>query len=99
MNDPGFFDAARGLGKRMLAREGDARARAEYGFRCAVSRRPDAGELDVLIRVYDQERARFLRDPAAAKAVLKSELAPAELAAWTMVANVLLNLDETITKE
>ena len=98
MNDPGFFDAARGLARRILAREGDARARAEYGFRCAVSRRPEASETDVLLGVYEKERARFLKDPTAAKAVLR-EPGPAEAAAWTMVANVLLNLDETITKE
>jgi mono/diheme cytochrome c family protein len=99
LNDPGFFDAARGLARRIMARDGDVRARAEYGFRCAVSRRPEAGEVDVLVNVFEKERVRFLHSQAAAKAVLKSSLAPADLAAWTMVANVLLNLDETITKE
>ncbi len=95
MNDPGFFDAARGLARRILAREGDVRSRATYGFRCAVSRRPEGGEVDVLVGVYEKERERFSRDPKAAHAVAGN----AEAAAWTMVANVLLNLDETITKE
>jgi hypothetical protein len=95
MNDPGFFDAARGLARRVAAREGDVRAKAEYGFRCAVSRRPDAGEVDVLVGLFEEEHARFLKDPAAARKVAGD----ADRAAWTMVANVLLNLDETITKE
>ncbi len=105
LNDPGFFDAARGLAKRMLAREGDARARAEYGFRCAVSRRPEPAEVDVVVALYEKERARFLEDPAAARAIFKgwqterTGEALAEAAAWAMAANVLLNLDETITKE
>jgi hypothetical protein len=95
MNDPGFFDAARGLARRVAAREGDVRAKAEYGFRCAVSRRPDAGEVDVLVGLFEEEHARFLKDPAAARKVAGD----ADRAAWTMVANVLLNLDEAITKE
>jgi hypothetical protein len=106
LNDPGFIDAARGLARR-LAREApsDPRARAIYGFRLALARHPDAREVDVLVAAYQRERDHFRQDPGAARALLRGLVpAPAdaelpELAAWTVIANVLLNLDETLTKE
>ena len=65
-----------------------------------------APELDQLLRLYRENLEKFKKDPAAAKAMARSELPrpskemnPAELAAWTVVANVLLNLDETVTKD
>lgn len=66
---------------------------------------PEPEEIERLTRLFDSELAHYLRDPAAAEKMATSELGkpaeavnPAELAAWTVVANVLLNLDETITK-
>jgi hypothetical protein len=104
LNDPGFFDAAKGLAGRIMGRGGDVRAGIEYAFRCCVSRRPEAGEVDLLADLFAKERERLRRDPKAAKALAKSwnaerEEALADWGAWTMVSNVLLNLDETITKE
>ncbi len=103
MNDPAFFDAARGLARRILSEGGsDDRARLVYGFRLCTSRRPAADEVDVLEAALSRERRHFDRTPAAAKAVFKgAELPgdPAEAAAWTMIATVLSNLDETLTKE
>jgi hypothetical protein len=71
-----------------------------------VSRAPQARELKRLVALYEQELARFKQDPAAAEKMANAELGKppenldlAELAAWTVVSNVLLNLDETITKE
>ncbi|HEV2425499.1 MAG TPA: PSD1 and planctomycete cytochrome C domain-containing protein [Terriglobia bacterium] len=73
------------------------------GFRRCTSREPTPQELDRIRDFYSLELARFQKDPAAAAKVIKgyekASLDPAEQAAWTMVANVMLNLDETITKE
>jgi hypothetical protein len=79
--------------------------RAIHGFRLCVARAPTAGELEHLLALYRENLEKYKKDPAAAKALAtNSQPAPpkemdvAELAAWTVVANVLLNLDETITK-
>jgi hypothetical protein len=71
-----------------------------------VARTPSHAELDQLLALYRQNLEKYKKDPAAAKAMTKSglpkpskEVNPAELAAWTVVANVLLNLDETVTKD
>jgi hypothetical protein len=105
LNDPAFFEAAKGLARRMLAESaGDARARAAYGFRVCTSRRPTEAEVARLTALYESQLRRFESDEPAARRVadgLKApaDARPAEVAAWTVVANVLLNLDETLTKE
>jgi hypothetical protein len=60
--------------------------RASYGFYLIVSRGPSQSELDRVISFYNQQLKKHQDDTA-------------ELSAWTMVANVLLNMDETISKE
>ncbi|HVH70443.1 MAG TPA: DUF1553 domain-containing protein, partial [Candidatus Dormibacteraeota bacterium] len=104
LNDPAFFEAARALAKKMMLEGGvDATARAIYGFRRCVSRRPTASELDRLLAFYQQQQGHFASDPKAAVEVIKDYANPswnvADQAAWALVANVLLNMDETITKE
>lgn len=106
MNDPAFVEAAQALARRMVGQATDNRDRTIYGFRLCVSRPPEPREVDSLLSLYQKEEVRFSRDIDAAV-----ELAPAvlgkrpkgvvvpELAAWTVVANVLLNLDETVSKE
>jgi len=68
-----------------------------------LARRPTAPELDRILGFYRAELGKYQQDPKAAGEVIKGYASPslnaAEQAAWTMVANVLLNLDETITKE
>ncbi|MCW5557517.1 MAG: DUF1553 domain-containing protein [Verrucomicrobiae bacterium] len=106
MNDPGFVEAARGLAQRVLREEPtDLDRRILRAFRHALGRPPAARELEVLHGTYRRQLDRFQKDPDAADALLKvgessvSEAMPkAELAAMTTVANVLLNLNETITK-
>ena len=106
LNDPSFVEAAEALARRMMKEtQGDAAKRVAYGFRLCVTRPPRADEVKRLVGLYKQELAGFKQDAKAAEKMATSELGkPAEkmnfeeLAAWTVVANVLLNLDETITK-
>lgn len=106
MNDPSFVEASEALARRMMREtQGDTAKRVTYGFRLCLSRAPRAGEIKRLVALYEQELALFKGDTASAEKMADAELGkPAgkmnveELAAWTVVANVLLNLDETITK-
>jgi len=107
LNDVQFFEAARKLGER-AAREGGATLDEQiaFAFRLATARRPDAEELDVLRGQYEAHLAEFHNDAEAAGKVLGVGDSPrddaidtAQAAAWTMVANVILNLDETVTKQ
>jgi hypothetical protein len=104
LNDPAFFVAAQALGRKIQQDGGaDASARATYGFRRCLTRRPTAPELDRILTYYNYEVAYFQKDAKTAGLVAKGYTGPPanlpEVAAWTMVSNVLLNLDEAITKE
>jgi hypothetical protein len=106
LNDPAFVDAAQGLARRMV-REAppDPAARAAYGFRLCVARPPEPAELQLLVAGFHRERDHFATDPRAVRELLGHARAPiaepglSDLAAWTVVAHALLNLDETLTKE
>lgn len=87
LNDPDFFEAANALARRIVTDVSDTRNRAIYGFRRVASRRPTENEIDEIIGLYNKELARFRNLPEP------------ELPAWTVVSNVLLNLDETLSKE
>jgi mono/diheme cytochrome c family protein len=103
LNDPVFFDFARGMARRAMAEAGpELRDRLIYGFRLCVSRRPNEKEFEELAALYQRQFARFAKDGAAARALLKDANAQTnlpELAAWTVVSNTLLSLDETLTKD
>ena len=98
LNDPAFFAAAQALARR-IAREGgqDARGRVNLAFRLCVARLPKPAELDRLLSWEDQERQFFGNHRDDAKKLTDS--GDPDVAAWTMLSNVLLNLDETLTKE
>ncbi len=104
LNDPFFFDAARAMARRLWKEGGvDDSQRATFAFRLCVSRRPRQEELARILEFYRQQLARYRQNVLEAKQTIGETAgsgtdAP-ELAAWTMVANVLLNMDETITKE
>ncbi len=106
LNDPAYVEAARVLGQRVLAQGGpDPTSRLDFAFRLCVARPPTDRERDILLALYRRQLDHFRQDPKAAEALLKvgesprpPGLDPAELAAWTAIGNVLLNLDETITK-
>jgi hypothetical protein len=106
LNDEGYFEAAQALARRMIAEPAAAdgeRGRAAHGFRIVTSRMPKPPELDRLVAAYRQHLGQFQANPERAAQVnggpALSGVDAAEQAAWTLVANALLNLDETITKE
>jgi mono/diheme cytochrome c family protein len=103
LNDPAFFDAARGLARRMKAEGGAAISdRFSFGFRACVARRPKPDEMRRLSALYTKELTRYQANAKAALSIAGGKTAQpdtAEIAALTIVANVLLNLDETLTKE
>jgi hypothetical protein len=106
LNDKAFVEPAAALARRMMTEvHGTEQQRAIHGFRLCVARAPAPAELDRLLELYRDNLAKYRKDPAAAKAMATSGLPAlpkgtdtAALAAWTVVANVLLNLDETVTK-
>jgi hypothetical protein len=104
LNDPQFVEAARGLGERMLREGGDTpAARVLFAFREGATRKPADGELTLLTSLYVRERETFLKDSSSAQKYLRvgehaapAGVAPAELAAATVVANTVLNLDAAV---
>jgi hypothetical protein len=107
MNDPTYVEAARFIGQRMLRDGGPTPAlRITHAFNLLLAREPSATEQGLLVQSLERYLATFSADPAAAKALLDvgdtkpdPELNPIELAAYTTLANTLLNLDETITRQ
>ena len=106
MNDPQYVEAARGLAERTLAEAGSStEERLTHMFRLATSRRPDPEELAALTTAFDDLLASYQGDLESAKqliavgeSVANPSCDPAELAAWTVIANTLMNLDEVIVK-
>lgn len=107
LNEVTFVEAARQLGARMIREGGDNdRDRIQYGFRLAVGRLPSEREQEVLLNGLAEDIQRFEKDPEAAKQLLKlgESQSPSDLdsethAAFTLLANVLMNLDEFVTRE
>jgi hypothetical protein len=106
MNDPVYVEASQALGRRMASEGGAGVAeKAAYGFRLCVARPPTEAEAARLAALYEEALARFQATPEEAMQMATDPLGPlpqgasaAEMAAWTVVANVLLNLDETIAR-
>ena len=105
LNDPVYVEAAQGLARRMIAGGPTPRDRVRIGVRLALSRVPTDPEADRLVRLFEASRSAFAADPAAAAKVATDPIGPApkgadlaDLAAWTVVGNVLMNLDEFLMK-
>jgi len=106
MNDPQFVEASRALAQRMMTEAGnDPKKRIAFAFRLATARAPVGEEVKVLLDVFNRELADFRKDKPAAEKLMsvgtfkaKSGLDASELAAWTTIASMILNLDETVTK-
>jgi hypothetical protein len=105
MNDPVYVEAAQALARRIASSASTPRERAAFGFRLCLAREAASGELDRLVELYESAYAEYVKAPDEARKMATEPLGPApegadvaDLAAWTVVANVLLNLDETLMK-
>ncbi|MFT4547509.1 MAG: hypothetical protein ACI9UA_002737 [Pseudoalteromonas tetraodonis] len=105
MNDPSHVEAARTFAERMMKEGGGSVASTiTYGWKRALSRPPTPEQASVLESVYAKHKEEYLENNTAADQLIsvgqhpKSTLDPAELAAWTSVARVILNLHETIIR-
>jgi mono/diheme cytochrome c family protein len=103
LNDEAAMEAARALAKRVVEEGGDGvKERAIYGFRICAARTPKEKEVERIVALYQQQLTHFTANATEAGKIVRNhstKAGAAEFAAWTMVANVLLNLDETLTKE
>jgi hypothetical protein len=105
LNDPVFVEAAQALARRMGETGGTAADKARYGFRRCLARHPSERELNRLVQLYGEAYKRISAAPDQARRMAANPLGPlpegadpADLAAWTVVGNVLLNLDEMVMK-
>lgn len=108
LNGPQYVEAARKLAERLLKElpgEASDEDRLIHGFRLSTSRAPEEAELKVLRQLLEEQRAHFREDAKAAGEMQKigqapadGDLPPAELAAWSVLSQALLNYDETYTK-
>lgn len=106
LNDPTYVEAAKVLAARVVKEcSGDTEQRLDWVWKQVLQRAPSSEERATLSKVYSERLAVYQTDSQAAEALLKvgeattpAGLAPAELAAWTHVVRVLLNLHETITR-
>jgi len=106
LNDPTYVEASRALAARMLKEGGsEPKSRLTWGWRQVLDRAPRPEEFQTIEALLEKQLTEYRADPAAAQALLKigqapapAEIDPAELAAWTNIARVLLNLHETITR-
>lgn len=106
MNDPTFIEASRKFAERIM-KEGGAtpEQRINFAYRLAMSRNARPKEVETMLGLFNQQAVTFRLDPAGAKKLLEVGESPrdtaldtVDLAAWTTIASVLFNLDETITK-
>ena len=106
LNDLQFVEASRAFAQRMLTEGGKSTAdRLRYGFRLATARVPVSEEVKVLQQTLDAQLKEFQANAEAAEKLVgigsfkaRENLGRAELAAWTTIGSMLLNLDETMTK-
>jgi hypothetical protein len=106
LNDVTFVEAARAMAERLLTVEGNDDQRIERAFRLVLARKPKAEELEILRGGLKRLRGQYTGDAAAAKKLLavgdskrNDKLDVTEHAAFTGLCNLILNLDEALTKE
>ena len=106
LNDPVYVEAAQGLARRIVHEGGsNLEDRVRYALQLCLCRPPASEQVGALMRLYETEHARYQNNREAAVALASEPLGPlpagmdpADLAAWTTLANVLLNLDGVLTK-
>ena len=106
LNDPAYIEMAQALARRVQRHPADSHlAKIEYAFRAVTMRRPSDVEAIAMSQLWQRSQASFRADDRAAQAMAVSEFQPlpagedvVSVAAWTVVANALLNLDEVLTR-
>lgn len=104
LNDPVYVECAQTLARHMAELRGSTAEKLTHGFRTCLTRPPYEGEVTRLVQLYEESKARFAAAPEQAKQMavgtgsVPEKTDVSELAAWTVVANVMLNLDEMLMK-
>jgi hypothetical protein len=105
LNDPVYIEAAQGLARKMDSFTGDFPAKIRYGFQESLIRPPTEKEVQTLIRLFRDAQDRYQQDPEMAMAMATDPIGDipegsnvADLAAWTVLGNTFLNLDEMFLK-
>ena len=106
MNDPVFVEAAQALARCAMEKGGDAPAeKAAFAFRACLIRPPSEAEVERLVKLYEDAKAKFAKERAKAAQFATKPLGElpkgtdaVDAAAWTVVANVIMNLDEMVMK-
>ena len=105
LNDPVYIEAAQGLARRIVDQSGSIETKVDWAFRLALVRPASSVERDRLVNLYHSTKDLFERNPEQAKEMATIPYGDAEegtdliaLASWTVVGNVLLNLDEIFLK-
>jgi hypothetical protein len=106
LNDPVYVEAAQALGRRMVKEGGPTvESKLQYGFRLCLARPAREVELQRLTELYTKTLERYANEPKLAQQMATDPIGPLpkgmeaqQMAAWTIVGNVLLNLDETLAK-
>jgi hypothetical protein len=105
LNDPVYVECAQALARRIMSNADTAEARTRFALRLCLCRPPSEEQVKQVLALYETELAHYRQDPAAAAKLAADPLGPlpdgldaAEAAAWTVVANVLLNLDAVLAR-
>ena len=106
LNDPSYVETARVFASRIIQEGGESVAeRINWAYQWTLSRLPEPKELEIVTNLYEKHQAEYtasLEDAnalvATGEAPVMEGIEPAELAAWTSVARVILNLHETIMR-
>ncbi len=105
LNDPTYVEASRKLAEKILLRHKETKARFDYAFQAVLARTPTPKEVEILTKVLERQRTHFQAQPEAATSLLgvgdstsNTSLAAWELATWTILSSVILNLDEAVNR-
>lgn len=109
LNDPAYVEMAQAMGRRLVREGGPTpESRVRYGLRLALGRPPGDAQVKPLVDLFNREQTRYRSDPEAARKLATDPLGPLptdkgvtmetpDMAAWTVVCNVLLNMDAVLT--
>ena len=98
MNEPQFVASSLGMARQMLKTKGDPEEKIRQAFRWATCRLPSAKEIDILLAAYQRQLKYFGKHPDRANSYVGGKSDP-ETAALSSIGSLILNLDETITRE